>query len=241
MATASEIKALVETAASAEKFRIGISNRISALERGVDEAESPAESIYRTLYERAEGMEELIDKAMRASVVGHPAYDTWLCHVKGIGPTLAAQMLAFLLPPKPQYGVGTWFKAAGLAPEWRKEQDTFRLPRARKGEGKVQHHRYLRRCLYNVATSLVRVGGFYREYYEHAKARLLRAHEGEDGWPLIRIDRVARWVTVKLLLSHLWAKWAEAEGISVRPPYVVTVLGHDGYIPPPEWSGDGKI
>jgi hypothetical protein len=55
------------------------------------------------------------------------------------------------------------------------------------------------------------------------------------------LDNTARWITVKLLLSHLWHKWAEIEGVAIRPPYVIEVLGHTGYMPPPEPNGNGKL
>lgn len=33
--------------------------------------------------------------------------------------------------------------------------------------------------------------------------------------------------TIKIFLSHLWMTWRELQGLEVRPPYVVKVLGHD--------------
>jgi len=232
-----ELKALVETAASVEKLRIAMGNRKSALIRGVDEAAGAVPDIYVRLFERVDDMEHIIDEGVAVAVKQHPVYDYWLSHVKGIGPALASQMLAFLLPPQPGFGVGTWYKAAGLAPQYREEQGQWRLPRARAGEGKTTHHRYLRRCLHNVGTSLVRTGGFYRTVYDDQKNRLIAAHLDDPEWPKHRLDNVARWITVKLLLSHLWHKWAEIEGIPIRPPYVIEVLGHTGYMPPPEPNG----
>ena len=234
------LKGLVETSASLEKARVGLGNRISALERGVDVATENVPPIYGEIELALEALEDMIDVAIEDAVNKFPVYNLWLRHVKGIGPTLAAQMLAFLLPPKDGLGVGTWFKASGLAPQRREEQGQWRLPRDRTGE-QAHHHRYLRRCLHNVATSIVRTGGFYRRVYDDQKARLSAAHVGDEEWPPHRLDNVARWITVKLLLSHLWHKWAEIEGMAIRPPYVIEVLGHTGYVPPPEPSGNGKL
>jgi hypothetical protein len=240
MESKEELKGLVETAASVEKLRIAVSNRISALERGVDESLEPVPPIYGEIMGTMERLESLIDRAVQDAVNRLPVYNLWLRHVKGIGPGLASQMLAFLLPPKDGLGVGTWYKACGLAPEWREDQGQWRLPRDRK-DGAAHHHRYMRRCLHNVATSIVRSGGFYRQVYDDQKSRLVAAHNGDEAWPPHRLDNTARWITVKLLLSHLWHKWAEIEGVVIRPPYVIEVLGHQGYVPPPEPNGERKI
>jgi len=269
MGSKEQIKALVQTAQSLEKARVAMGNRNSALERGVDNAKAPIPEIFHTIMKAFEETERLIDVAVEEAISGNVVYNLWLRHIKGIGPHLAAQMLAFLLPPKDGLGVGTWFKACGLVPE-KQADGKWRLPRTRKmrciecrsttfrtekgirictecgrklqpGEGKMQYHPYMRRCLYNVATSLVRVGGFYRIVYDDQKSRLVTAHVGDAAWPPYRLDSVARWITVRLLLSHLWHKWAEIEDVAIRPPYVIEVLGHTGYMPPPEWNGKDKI
>jgi hypothetical protein len=234
------LKGLVQTAASVEKLRVAMGNRISALERGVDSASGPVPPIYGEIMVGLEHLEDLIDVAVEDAVSKLPVYNLWLRHIKGIGPALAAQMLAFLLPPKDGLGVGTWYKATGLTPQWQEKEGQWRLPRDRAGD-QAHHHRYMRRCLHNVATSMVRVGGFYRQVYDDQKSRLVAAHQGDAAWPPHRLDDTARWITVKLLLSHLWHKWAEIEGVAIRPPYVIEVLGHTGYVPPPEPNGNGKI
>jgi hypothetical protein len=233
------LKGLVQTAASLEKLRVAMGNRLSALGRGVDSACEPVPPIYGEIMEGMERLEGLIDVAVEDAVNNLPVYNLWLRHVRGIGPALAAQMLAFLLPPKDGLGVGTWYKACGLVPE-KQPDGQWRLPRDREGNP-AHHHRYLRRCLHNVATSIVRVGGFYRQVYDDQKSRLVAAHQGDPEWPPHRLDDTARWVMVKLLLSHLWHKWAEIEGVAIRPPYVIEVLGHSGYMPPPEPTENGKM
>ena len=109
--------------------------------------------------------------------------------------------------------------------------------------GKLTYYKYLRRCLHNVATSFVRVGGYYREVYNRTKARLQTQHAGDKAWPVHRIDDVARWITIKLFLSHLFSKWAELEGFTAPKPYALEILGHDqgSYIAPPEWDGKTKM
>ena len=234
---ASELKLLEQTRVSLEKLRIQMGNRISALERGTDDATDEIALTYQRIYEASQGWEEEVESLLARQVRAHPVWDYWLKHVKGVGPGLAAQMLALLLPPLPDRGPSTWYKAAGLIVE---EHDGLnRLPRARAGGGKIQHHPWLRRCLWLLATSFVRVGGYYREVYEDRKARLQAQHAGDANWPPYRLDSVARWITVKLFLAHLWEVWLEAEGKTGRRAYVIDHLGHH-YVAPPRPNGDGK-
>ncbi len=169
-----------------------------------------------------------------------PVWNYWLRHVKGIGPGLAASILALLLPPLPDKGPSSWYKAAGLAPVEIEGQS--RLPRACKGGGKLEYHPRLRRNLWLVGQSFVRVGGggYYRTHYEQVKGRLIRQHAGNTEWPPHRIDSVARWNTVKVFLAHLWEAWCECEAIPARKPYIIEYGGpQHSYIPRPLPKGDG--
>jgi hypothetical protein len=231
------LRHLHDTQVSLEKFRIGLGNRCSAIARGVDDAERPVPDVYGRLHQMAEQMEGEVDAAIGLELGCWPVWEEWLRHVKGIGPSLAGQMLALLLPPIPTKGPSSWYKAAGLVPEQRPD-GLMRLPRARVGEGKITYHPWLRRCLYNVATSFVRNGGYYRKAYDREKERLSGLHNGD--WIPLRVDRTARWAMMKLFLAHLWEAWSEAEGIPNRAPYVVEKLGHQ-LIPRPLPMGRGKI
>ncbi|HEY7061748.1 MAG TPA: hypothetical protein VII06_09725 [Chloroflexota bacterium] len=62
----------------------------------------------------------------------------------------------------------------------------------------------------------------------------------DETWPLLRIERVARWATVKLFMLHLWNAWLASEGKTARPSYPVEFLGHHVQ-EPPAWDGKGKI
>ena len=228
------------TQVSLEKFRIQTGNRLSALERHADELDDPAAEAYRELFEVLDGFEARFEDLMLAEAKKYPVYDYWLKHVKGIGPALAGQLLAMLLPPLVERGPSTWYKAAGLTVEEHDGQS--RLPRARAGGGKLTYYPRLRRTLYNLATSFVRAGpGYYPDEYEKRKARLVAKHEGDANWPPHRLDAVARWSTVKLFLSHLYEKWLEAEGETGRKAYVLEVLGHTTYIAPPEPVAGRKV
>ncbi len=230
------LRLLHDTQVSVEKIRIQVGNRVGALERGDDQAEGVIRDAYAALHDQLKEQEELFEALMAHEAEQHPAYP-WLKMVKGIGPALASQLLSMLLPPLPGKGPSTWYKAAGLTVELRPD-GLYRLPRARVGEGAITYYPRLRRCLHNVAESFVKVGGYYREVYDKRKATLQAKHKDDENWPPHRIDNVARWITVKLFLAHLWEMWCKAEGIRDRKSYVVDKLGHN-YIPPPI-SSDGR-
>ena len=202
----------------------------------MDSSEAPVPSIYSQVASMAEDIEQRLDEAIKDELESNwPVYNVWLRHVKGIGPGLSAQLLSFLLPPIPEKGPSSWYKAAGLVPT-ENDKGQFRLPRPTKDGGKITYHPYLRRCLYNVSTSFVRNGGFYRQMYDQTKARLVAIHAGDPNWIPFRIDRTARWKAVKIFLAHLWEAWSECEGLPSRLPYVVEVLGHQ-MIPRPMYDG----
>ena len=200
----SPLRHLHDTAVSLEKFRISVGNRVSAIGRGVDGAEAPVPDVYASLLAQAERMETDIDRAIARELESYAVWEAWLRHVRGIGPSLAGQMLALLLPPIPTKGPSSWYKAAGLAPETRAEGES-RLPRPRAvrcpecasttfrmkegartctecgralepGEGKVAYHPWLRRCLYNVGESFVKNGRYYREAYDRSKSQVFGLH-----------------------------------------------------------------
>lgn len=300
---ASPLKMLFDTRQATQKFRIGVGNRIAAAKKGEDTSHPDIYEAYETILAAAEMWEKLLDKQMEKEVRRrYPVWDFWLKNVKGIGPGLASQMLALLLPPLEERGPSTWFKAAGMIPEDR--DGVMRLPRARVGEGRITYHPGLRKCLYLVGSSFVRSGGegFYRGYYDQRKRRLFEQHcwdaaaflkqwestgslsryrwlvsKGYDGaalatkldckvgdikeeaaipsylravsfagtsddhWPLIRVDQVARWVTIRLFLCHLWEMWLKSEDKTWKRAYVLDIMGHNSYIAPPIAMGGAKV
>lgn len=227
-ATASELKLYFGTMISAQKARIAAGNRIEAVMRGVDAATPRALDRYRRIYAYLERAEAEALAGMAEESAAYPVWDYWLKHVKGIGPSLGSQLLAMLLPPIPEKGPSSWYRAAGLDPELRVSSEgveEFRIRRPRAGEGAITYYKRLRMTLWNVAVSFIKTGGedgYYRGVYLRRKAEL-RASPQRADWPDIRIDQVARWIMVKRFLAHLWEAWCEVEGIPNRKLYITEV------------------
>ncbi len=125
------LRLLHDTQVSLEKARNATGNRTFALESAADEAAGPVPAIYAEVTAALESWEERFEHLMDDEASRFPIYGYWLRSVRGIGPALASQLLAMLLPPLADRGPSTWYKAAGLTVEAR-EDGTNRLPRARK-------------------------------------------------------------------------------------------------------------
>ena len=206
----SPLRYLYDTSVQIERVRIGMGNRLSAIERGADTSTEEVPPIYGEIQAMFEDMEARLERSMVVEMrQRYPVYDAWLKHVKGVGPALASQLLSLLLPPLPEKGPSSWYRAAGLYGEERPD-GTRRIPIARKGEGKVTYHRWLRRCLHNLGESFVRTGGYYREVYDRTKRRLYRQHS---------------WKAEALL-----TRW-ESVGVEARREWLETQYGEEGNYP----------
>ena len=255
MANKSPLRHLYETRVSVQKLRVQFNNRTAALERGVDSVDSETMETYANLEKMAVSMESALNAAAARLLKRYPVWEHWLSHVRGIGPLLSLQMLSILLPPIPTKGPSSWYKAAGLYTE--EVEGISRLPRPRKGAGKVTYHTQLRKVLWNVGDSFIKGGNYYRKVYDDDKGRLAMKHQGDLNWPPHRLHAVARWTCVKTFLSDLWECWCEADGIHNRGPYGMValpdgtkVIRHtlpDGatqdhaFKPAPRWDGGEKI
>ena len=155
---------------------------------------------------------------------GHPAWD-WLRQVRGIGPTLAARLLARLRierAPTPSAfwrycGLGTdavtAVDAGGIRGATRVAQ-----PRLRRGERSTYSPTAKAVC-YLIGLSLMRQGSAYKAYYQERRARL---EVTRPDWTAARRHLGALRSTEKLLLAHLWVAWRAALGLPLLGPYTRT-------------------
>lgn len=226
-------KDLYNTSRSIEKFRVQMGNRLQAVDRQSDELDPQVMMFYERVEKQLREWESELDTILINELTQFPVWDYWLKHVKGVGGTMASHLLNQLLPPLPDRGVGTWFKAAGLYVD----PETNRMPHLTKGEP-VTYHMWLRRCIWLQADLFTKVGGYYKIRYQQDCQRLLHIH---PDWNDPHVHSVARWSSVKLFLSHLYEAWLEAENTPyTRKVYAERVLGHE-YIPVPRWNGKNKI
>ena len=197
--------------------------------------------------------------ALNAYAKAHPV-GRWSLEVKGIGPVIAAGLLAHIDITR-STNVGKLWRFAGLDPT---------LPRPTKGE-KRQHNAKLKRLCWLMGESFTKVSGrddaVYGKVYVNRKAQEISRNEaclfadqaqktldtinlGKDTeaykWyaqgklPPARIHLRAQRYAVKLFLSHWHYVAFETEfGVPPEKPYILTQPEHqDHFIAPPNWPMD---
>ena len=147
MLSAPEVRHVVKLFHIFQRERIAISHYVR--QKGASEG---LIRLLNSLYE----LEKRAIRVAADSVKHDPVYQ-WLTSVKGIGPSLAAQLMG-LAPAEKFPHPGHLFSYAGLTPQ--------------KGNREGQDHRYNRRLkalAYKLAKSQVMVEGDYRPWYERRK------------------------------------------------------------------------
>lgn len=207
--------------------------------------------------EHAAPLRKEADALMRRLVktlAGRPVWEQWLRWVPGIGDNLGVQWVAYLQPIGDFPTVSHLWAYCGYDVEIGADGQGHARRRERGKQGNWVPR--LRTLGYQTAESFEKMPkGPYRERLYDAYKRRDRERHPEpvvvmnvktgkakkdrrgnnlkmytDGH--IR-NRALRY-TVKIFLSHLWQVWRELEGLPVRGPYPIEVLGHTTFYSP--WS-----
>lgn len=245
--THNEARRLVYFYYSLQEQRIRAANQL----RKLNESGEP-HAIFTWINKNTERLETWVKTALDVYSQNHPAGE-WLRSVKGIGPVIAAGLLANIDIEKAPTAGHIW-SFAGLNPgkTWN------------KGE-KRPWNADLKTLCWKLGESFVKVSGhedaFYGQVYKNRKALELAKNEaGEyaeqaaaklvkfkidpstDAYkayiqgrlPPAHIHARAKRYAVKLLLSHLHEVWYELHhGVPAPAPYVFAHLAHAHRIAPP--------
>lgn len=234
----------------AQKLRIGVNNRLDAVERGADD--NPPDPFVALLGGDLEMTENKIRREMLRELKSHPAWP-WLEQVKGIGPTLACKILGLSYNcnglTQENGTVSRFWSFAGLGVENGKRISP------KKGEKRPYNTR-LKTAFFLAGESFIKSRGAYRSEYDawkHTyrerqrgkmkalgvpaeiadglqpgeaawKAKIKEVndeHGAEAVWSDGHTEYAARRQMVKLFASHLWEVYREEVGLPVRPPYVL--------------------
>lgn len=202
--------------------------------------------------EQSAALENYLKVALDAYSGSHEA-GVWARSQKGIGPVLAAALLAYIDIEKADTVSSVW-RFAGLDPTSKWEKGTKRPWNAdlKKvcwliGESFIKVHNredavygviYKERKALEVARN--EAGDFAETAARILKERKVvdkklkaRLEEGRlsDG----HINSRARRYAVKMFLSHFWQVWREIEGLPTVSPYPVAHMGHAHVIKVPGW------
>jgi len=215
-----------------QKARIQFSNRTSAILRAADVSAGRQLELVKRYQDLFTKLEESLTFDIADLVKEYPIYEE-LAAVRGIGPTLAAKLIALIGDISRFDTVSKLWRFSGYA-----VIDGVR--ESRKAGEKSHYNVRLKTALYLVGTSFLRLKSPYRAEYDRAKAYY---QEHRPEWTKLHIHRAAQRKMVKLFLSHLWERWRQLEGLPTRVPYVLERLGHTTYRPPElyGWRSAGSV
>lgn len=246
--TDTEARYLINSYYIMQDSRLRSNNQVRAL----TEAEKP-NSVLVWLAEQGATLEGQIKRALDQYTQAHKM-GSWMREIHGIGPVLAAGLLAHIDITKAPT-VGHIWRFAGLDPTttwnkgerrpWNADLKTLcwkvgqSFMKFSNDNACYYGHVYRKRKEFETtrneqngnteaaAKGLARVGKTTEAYKYYAAGKL----------PPAQIDARARRYAVKLFLSHLHNVWYEKHfGVPAPLPYPIAILGHDRshYIPPPE-------
>jgi hypothetical protein len=167
----------------------------------------------------ARAIEDTLQKYVRQLVKTVPIYRAWLSSVKGIGPMLAASLIAEIGSPDQFRSVSVLWHYCGI------HVKDGRCPAMYLGD-KVTWNPKLKKTCYKIADAFWRLGsgnGLGRQLIEEYKAYYQDQDDSRAHWK-------ARHRAVKDFIRCLWAKWREIRNEPVTKPHPATTIFPDDWI-----------
>lgn len=210
-----ELKLLVREFYAVQGHRKALSNRIGAYERlglPVTYAKQALKDIEET--------EAKLKGYVKAMLKPNHFYNAWLKHVKGIGPLLAASLMADLGSPERFSTVGQLWAYAG------EHVVNGEAPRRRKGQ-KANWNGNLRTTLFKVSESFVKNKCFGRQLYDEYKAYYIDRDGPDPAW---KPHKRAMRRVAKDFLRCLWRAWMKSRNLPLSQPHTETKVFEDDWI-----------
>lgn len=229
------LRILVDLREAMQKQRIAFGNRVGALERAADTGNGESVAAMERWHERFVEVEKRAGDDIRDAVKEYPIYD-YLIRVKGVGPMLAAQLIALIDIERANTVSALWRYAGYAVINGQRERPT-------KGE-KLHYNARLKKVCFLLAESFLKSNSPYRAVYDDGRA-YYEANRPE--WTKARRHMAAMRRMIKQFLAHLWQVWRELERLPTRALYVEERLGHEhvtspadyGWYGAPEGNGNG--
>lgn len=244
--TPDEVRFLVDFYYTAQDYRISAANQIRSAEGKEPNA------VLGVLLAQSENVELRIKQALDTYTSGKQV-GVWLKSLYGIGPVIAAGLLAHIDIKKAPTAGHIW-NYAGLNPcvEWGKGQKRpwnarLKVLCWKAGQSFMKFHNrdecYYGK-LYAARKALEVSRNEESRFADQAAAILTKKKIGKETdayaaystgkLPPAQIDARARRYAVKMFLSHLQEVWWFLDTGQMPPkPYVLEHLGHVDYLPPP--------
>lgn len=229
------IKALVADYYDIQSVRLMSDNRVRAFSQGV----SP--QVHARIKEMTgmsmKRIENSIKKELQSAIAAEPLWEEWLKDVKGIGPILAAGLIAHIEDVKRFATMSKLWKYAGLSVD-----DDGRSERLVKGKT-LNYDPKFKKFMWLVGSSFVKVKGPGRELYLDSRELYDKKwktskdcgsvgckSKGEGACMDGHKHAAARRRTAKIFLGAVYMKWREIEGLPAEHPYIIGRDGHSHII-----------
>lgn len=197
-----------------QKSRIAFGNRVSAIDRGTDQVSDAAQAIIKKWADRFDELEDEADKDI-AKLVKHEPIVRELTALKGIGPLLAAKIVAMIDIGRADSVSALWRYAGYGVTDGQRDRPVA-------GQQRCYNAR-LKTTLYLVAGSFLKCSSPYRAVYDSSRAYY---EANRPDWTKAHQHAAAMRRMIKLFLSHLYVRWRTLAGLPIRAPYVQERLGH---------------
>lgn len=240
--SSSEARFLVDSYYMMQEQRKRTDNQVRAL----GESGEP-NTVIHWYAEQSYALEKQVARALDA-YSGSNAVGRWMRDIDGIGPIIAAGLLAYIDIHKATTAGCVW-RFAGLDPtqKWEKGQkrpfnaalktlcwkigESFVKVKGKETDiyGKIYEQRKILEEEYNNS-------GQYKdqaaEYIKSFPAHAQKAIYLKGMLPQGHLHSRAKRYAVKLFLAHLHEVWRRHEGLDVPAPYAIAILGHAHKIEP---------
>lgn len=246
-----------------QKARIQFNNRLAALNNTTDESSgSGQKQVIERWLDVFTTLEKQLDKDIADAVKNVSIFEE-LGELKGIGPMLAAKMLAMIDIERANTVSALWkYAGYGVGEYWTDSNGKIKAPRSgivydKKNKAKVrvvpepesdwilQEVRdrpvegYLLCYNKRLKTTLYLVASSFMKSgspYRLIYDRAKVKYEQTTDWTKGHIHRAATRKMIKIFLSHLWERWRITDGLPIRRAYVLEELGHEMEYTPQEFG-----
>ncbi|MFA5014007.1 MAG: transposase [Actinomycetota bacterium] len=222
---------LIEDYYDIQHIRIEMENQVRAYKQSKAKMD---EAILKKDYaKRMLAIEKDIAKDLKNSIKGIAIYEKWLKNISGIGPVLAAGLIAWIKDIKRFETISKLWAYSGL------HVDEGGQAVRRKAGQKCNWNSRLKTHLWKVGESFVKTKGGYRELYDQFRK------EYDEKWQTPEDCKskgctnkgngkcmdghryaAAKRKTIKVFLAHYFMKSRELEGLPLEHPFIIGRNGH---------------
>ena len=189
-----------------QKQRIALGNKLHAFTSGRDVPANGEFEMVQRQFDRFVETEKDVDKYMENLAKKHRMFD-YITGVKGIGPSMAAQILYAIDISKADTISALWRYCGYAVFNDKREYPT-------PGE-KLHYNKKLKTVFYKA-----------KEYYQ----------DNRKDWTKNHIHLASQRKMIKIFIAHLWIVWRELDGLPTRVPYVQEYMGHTDIVPPDDFG-----